>query len=142
MDEDYLLGLLLEIVKQSGVWLLEERGQVAPYGIRIVGELGEPASFFPEETHPGASFPELLELVVAELRARARDEAVIGVAVVTGLSEGPERAFVAQFETPSSRLRGVFQYRRMVDRWMIDEPKFDRELLIPDGVCWPSRSTS
>ncbi len=139
MDEEYLLGLLLEIVKQSGVWLLEERGQVAPYGISIVGELGEPASFFPEEHHPGASFPELLSLAVAELRQRALEQPPFGVAVVTALEGGPERAFVAQIETPSSRLRAVFQYRRMVDRWMIDEPKFDRELLIPDGVCWPSR---
>jgi hypothetical protein len=139
MDEEYLLGLLLEIVKQSGVWLLEERGQVAPYGICIVGEHGEPASFFPEEHHPGASTSELLALAVEELRARARERPPFGVALVTALSAGPERAFGAQIETPSSSLRAVFQYRKMVDSWMIDEPTFDRELLIPDGVCWPSR---
>jgi hypothetical protein len=140
LDEEYLLGLMLEIVRQSGMWLLEERGQVAPYGISIVGEHGEPASFFPEEHHPGAPFSELMELVVAELRARAREQPPFGVAVVTGFAQGAERAFGAQIETPNSSLRAVFQYRRMLDRWMIDEPKFDRELLIPDGVCWPSRS--
>jgi hypothetical protein len=140
MEEEYLLGLLLEIVKQSGVWLLEERGQVAPYGISIVSEQGEPASYFPEETHPGASFQELLELAVNGLRMRAREQAPLGIAVVTGLTPDPERAFGAQIETPSSSLRAVFHYRRMVDRWMIDEPKFDRVLLIPGGVCWPSRS--
>ncbi len=89
MDEEYLLGLLLEIVKQSGVWLLEERGQVAPYGISIVGEHGEPASFFPEEHHPGAPFSELLALAVAELRTRASEQPPFGVALVTALSEGP-----------------------------------------------------
>ena len=71
MDEEYLLGLMLEIVRQSGMWLLEERGQVAPYGISIVGEHGEPASFFPEEHHPGAPFAELIELVAQGSEAKA-----------------------------------------------------------------------
>ncbi len=141
MEEEYLLGLLLEIVKQSGVWLLEERGQVAPYGVSIVSERGEPASFFPEETRPGASHQELLDLVVEELRRRAREQTPLGLAVVAGLPPDPEHAFGALIETPSSSLRAVFHYRRMVDRWMIDEPKFDRELLIPGGVCWSSRPT-
>lgn len=138
MEEEYLLGLLLEIVKQSGVFLLEERGRVAPYGISIVNEQGEPASYFPEEHAAGASSSELLELVVVELRARSREQAPLGVAVVTDLPEEGERAFGAQIETPRSSLRAVFQYRRMLDTWMIDEPRFDRELFVPTGICWSS----
>jgi hypothetical protein len=136
MEEEYLLGLLLEIVKRSGVFLLEERGQVAPYGISIVNEQGEPASYFPADHAAEASASELLELVVIELRARAREQAPLGVAVVTDLTNDGERAFVAQIETPRSSLRAVFQYRRMLDTWMIDEPRFDRNLLVPAGVCW------
>ncbi len=121
------------------MWLLEERGQVAPYGISIVGEHGELACSSPKSITP-EPFSELMELVVARALSPSSRAASVRRRGGHRLRAGGGASLRSADRNPELEPPRCFQYRRMLDRWMIDEPKFDRELLIPDGVCWPSRS--
>jgi hypothetical protein len=83
-DEDWTLGLLLEIVRQTAQGLLERQGVVEPYGVKLLGEPARPVTFLPAETLPGAEQADLFKAILDELRVPVQ-EPLYGVALVVAV---------------------------------------------------------
>lgn len=137
-DEDFTLGLLLEIVRHTALELLERRGALEPYGVKLVGEPTRPVTFIPADEHPGAGQTELLTAILESLRAPS-PELVRGVALVVGVDTDEGRhLFAAQIESTSYRLLALFKYWRRPDGgFIIEEPELKNELMVSAGLDWP-----
>jgi hypothetical protein len=137
-DEDWTLGVLLEIVRRTAQGLLAERGALEPYGVKVLGEEVAPVTFFPAHTLPGAEQAELLRAILEELR-RPEAVALRGVALVLAVeTEGGQRVFAAQIESASYRVLALFRYWQAPDGgFIIAEPELKNELMVSEGLDWP-----
>jgi hypothetical protein len=98
MNPEERLGKTLFTGKETGTWLLNKIGTVVPFGVSFPADGLNPATFFPRDEHPEAEFSELLDFVVAEMRARVRSGAA-SVAMVTELhSDDGSRAMLVDAE--------------------------------------------
>ncbi len=141
-DEDWTLGLLLEIVRQTAQGLLERQGVVEPYGVKLLGlrERPNPVTFFPAATQPGAEQAELFRAILEELRAPV-EEPLHGVALVVAVeTEAGQRVFAAQIESASYRVLALFRYWQAPDGgFIIAEPELKNELMVSAGLDWPKK---
>jgi hypothetical protein len=136
-DEDRTLGLLLEIVRQTAQGLLERRGVVEPYGVKLLGEQPRPVTFVPAESHPGFEQADLFRAILEELRAPVQ-EPLHGVALVVAVdTEAGKRVFAAQIESASYRVLALFRYRQAERGFVIAEPELTSELMVSAGLDWP-----
>ena len=137
-DEDWTLGLLLEIVRQTAQALLVQRGALEPYGVKLIGEEARPLTFFPADSRPGAEQAELLKAILEDLRAPSA-EPLHGVALVLAVdTEAGQHLFAAQIESASYRVLALFRYWRVPDgTFVIGEPELKNELMVAEGLDWP-----
>jgi hypothetical protein len=137
-DEDWTLGLLLEIVRQTAQGLLQTHGALYPYGVKVTGPEPRPTTFFPADTRPGAPQAELLGAVLEDLRAPV-DAPLLGVALVLAVdTEAGQRLFAAQIESQSYRVVALFKYWSGPDgTTIIGEPELRTELMVSAGLDWP-----
>ena len=139
-DEDWTLGTLLEIVRQTAQAQLARGAELEPYGVKLLAEPARPVTFFPGQTLPGADQETLLRAILEELRAPSSD-ALLGVALVLALqTEAGQRLFTAQIESASYRVVALFRYWQGPDgAAIVAEPEIGGELMVREGLDWPRR---
>ena len=59
---------MAHLVKGGAQLLLDRRGEVVPYALRLLGKNADPKTCFPKDQNPNASFEELFERAVAWAR--------------------------------------------------------------------------
>ena len=137
-EEDWTLGLLLEIVRQTAQGVLTRRGTLEPYGVKLLGEEARPITFFPADTRPRAEQAEMFRAILEELRAPV-EQPLLGVALVVAVNtEAGQRVFAAQIESASYRVLALFRYWQGPDgAFIIAEPELKSELMVSGGLDWP-----
>ena len=85
------------------------------------------------DTHPDATFPELVALAVDYLKAVASTGVVSGAALVTPMESGDKLGFAVQLQSRSASFFYLFPYRATQTGWVVDEPERGAALLIPEG---------
>jgi hypothetical protein len=98
MDPEERLGKTLYTARETGLWLLGKLGTVVPSGLSYPSDGKTVTTFYPRDDHPNAGFEELVDLVVVEMKARARSGAH-AVGMVTELeSDDGRRAMLVHAE--------------------------------------------
>src|SRR5262245_3226971 len=122
-NEDWTLGLLLEVVKQTAQALLTRRGRLEPYAVQVLGEEARAVTYFPAEQLPDAEQADLYKAILNELRAPP-ERPVHGVALVLSVdTEAGQHVFAAQIESASYRVLALFRYWQGPDgSFIIAEP--------------------
>lgn len=131
--------LMAHLVKGGAQLLLDERGEVAPYALRLLGQNAEPKTYFPKDQHPRAGFEELFERAVAWARQDEAGVEIVGVAVISAMeneADAEAMAVGAQLETPSGSLFLFFPCVVEGKRTHVGEFEVLDELLVPEGIRW------
>lgn len=137
-DEERTM-LMAHLVKGGAQLLLDERGEVAPYALRLLGKNADPKTYFPKDQNPSASFEELFERSVAWAREDEAGIEIVGVAVISAMeneADAEAMAIGAQLETPSGSLFLFFPCVVEGKRTHVGEFEVLDELLVPEGIRW------
>lgn len=137
-DEERTM-LMAHLVKGGAQLLLDKRGEVAPYALRLLGQNADPKTYFPKDQNPSASFEELFERSVAWAREDEAGIEIVGVAVISAMeneADAEAMAIGAQLETPSGSLFLFFPCVVEGKRTHVGEFEVLDQLLVPEGIRW------
>lgn len=137
-DEERTL-LMAHLVKGGAQLLLDKRGEVAPYALRLLGKNADAKTYFPKDQNPSASFEELFERSVAWAREDEAGAEIVGVAVISAMeneADADAMAIGAQLETPSGSLFLFFPCVVEGQRTHVGQFEVLDELLVPEGIRW------
>jgi len=131
--------LMAYLIKGGAQQLLDQRGEVAPYALRLEGAEAAPKIHFPQDSHSTANFDELFELAAQWLRLDADGIEIVGVALISMLendADAEAAAVGAQLETPSGSIFLFYPCTRHGQRLQIGEFEVLEGLLVPEGIRW------
>ena len=137
-DEERTM-LMAHLVKGGAQLLLDTRGEVAPYALRLLGKNDDPKTYFPKDQNPNASFEELFERSVAWAREDEAGAEIVGVAVISAMENEADAdavAIGAQLETQSGSLFLFFPCEVNGKHTTVGEFEVLDELLVPEGIRW------
>lgn len=137
-DEERTM-LMAHLVKGGAQLLLDQRGEVAPYALRLLGKNADPKTYFPKDQNPTANFEELFEQSVAWARQDEAGAEIVGVAVISAMeneADADALAIGAQLETQSGSLFLFFPCVVNGKHTHVGEFEVLDELLVPEGIRW------
>ena len=138
-NDEERVELLAFLVRHTSQLLLDERAEVMPHAVRLLGPSSEVKTYFPQDSHPRAAANELLRLALIWASEPDESAEVVGIAVCAGLelaTDPDARALGAQVETGTVAAFLIFPYRREEQGFQIDEFQASEELLVPEGIHW------
>ena len=132
--------LLTDMVEGTSQDMLEMLGETPPFAVKLLGEECQPKSYFPQDSHPNATFQELFDLAVAWLR-NEDDAEVVGLVLLVGMigEEDPAlRCLTTQLETATSQVSLLYPCELIGGAWRLSEPQVVDGLLVAEGILWRS----
>lgn len=129
MDLNERLKNMVLVSIDTAKTMLDEYGAIVPFGLRAFDDSEDMKLNSPAEENSKASWDEMIQAVVAELKGFVATENIAATALVTMLEVGEEHAIGLQIETDRRATLYVYTYAKVDDKWVINEPIQTEQLL-------------
>jgi hypothetical protein len=127
LNADEFMDKLMYVAAESGKGILKKTGRVFPFGISLNTDGENVRSYYPRDEHPSASWEQLMAYVEAEMRNRAQQPAIGGIAMVTELESGTERGMSVHAETNEQLSAAIYPFRKRLIGWHFYETQHGAE---------------
>ena len=111
--------------------MLYEYGTVIPFGIRAFADSDDVEMKCFQEEHPEASWDELLQTTVDELKKAVAEEKIFATAIVLSVESEDTIGIGLQIDTHKAPALFVYPYHQQDDGWVIEEPSQAEMLVAP-----------
>jgi len=111
--------------------MLDEYGTVVPFGVRAHADSEDVLMKCFQEEYPEASWDDLLQTTVDELKKSVEEEDIFATAVVLSVESNDSMGIGLQIDTRKAPALFVYPYHKDGDIWEIDEPIQAEMLLAP-----------
>jgi hypothetical protein len=134
---DDTLRLLSQIISGAALRLLDEYDDLTPFGITIHGPDATPKTIYPA-VHD-ASFDDLLDLILMQLRANGAQGDMHGAGIATRLdsADGNGFALAVQLATILGDASLISPCSKTSQGWVLRDIEPMSNLLFPEGLWWP-----
>ena len=111
--------------------MLDEFETVVPFGVRAFADTDDVEMKCFQDEHPEASWDELLQTTIDELKKSVEEEDIFATAVVLSVESEDKMGIGLQIDTRRAPALFVYPYYKDDGMWVIDEPIQAEVLLAP-----------
>jgi len=129
--EQIALERIVMLCMQAAQKMLDEYGTVVPFGVRAHADSEDVLMKCFQEEYPEASWDDLLQTTIDELKKSVKEEDIFATAVVLSVESEGSMGIGLQIDTRKEPALFVYPYHNADDIWEIDEPVRAEMLLAP-----------
>jgi len=130
-NEQKILERIVVFSMEIAQKMLEEYGTVIPFGVRAFADSDDVAMKCFQEEHPEASWDELIQITIDELKKLVEEENVFATAIVLSVESEDTIGIGLQIDTRQAPALFVYPYQQQDEGWVIEEPSQADMLVAP-----------